>query len=400
MGIPHQAFNCKFIMICTIIILSHLSVIKVANAYNSLFIVEDITVDVTAKNSVLAQERAFEQAQSKAFMALTKRMVEEAQVQNITPPSSATISSLVKDYEVKNEKLSAVRYVGTYIFRFREKAVSQFFSISGVNFTNESSKPLLVLPIFQNGGRNILWSDGNIWMKAWANSRSISSGLVPIEVPIGDLMDIADIDENQPLRYSRKNLDRMLARYNAKEAAIMIAVPAPDLLNGGDLRISIYRTDRMSAQHVRDIIIPANNGEDLEQIYARGVKKAYSALQKDWKSKTLSSSSQSKIFNIRVSLKNLRQLVRLKQKLNNIRGISDVFVLSLKKIEAKISLKFRGDEEHLRKSLARANLSLGQEYPSDHSNNIIYDLTFARKPVSYQNIQPAAGTNNPDNFKF
>ncbi len=392
MGIPHHAFNCKFIMICFIIILSNLSTISMANAYDSLFIVEGVRVDVTAKNSVIAGERAFEQAQAKAFKILSQRMVEESQVQNIKQPDSLTISSLVKDYEITNEKLSAVRYVATYIFRFQEEAVSKFFATSGVDFTNESSKTLLVLPILQNGRKSILWSEGNVWMQAWSRF-DISRGIVPIEVPIGDLMDITDINEDNALRYERPKLDRMLARYNAKEAAIMIAVPDDDLQNGGDLRISIYRTDSARAQHVRDIVVSSKNNETIEQIYDRGVTKAYRALQNDWKTKTLTKSSQRQIFYIRAPFKNIRQWVKIKQSLSNISGINDMSILSIKKTEAHLSFKFAGNEEHLRATLARSNLSLGVGYKSDPSSEVMhYDLTHGQKKRKlYQNIEPAAG---------
>ncbi len=370
-------------MVCIVAILSSLSIINTANAYDSLFIVENIKVDITAKNAVLAQERALDKAQSKAFMILARRMVEEGQ--NITAPDSITISSLVKDYEVTNEQLSAVRYVGTYTFRFREAAVSKFFSASGLNFTNESSKPLLVLPVLQSGGKNILWSEGNIWMQAWGRS-DLSSGLVPVEVPIGDLSDISDINEDNALKYERRKLDKMLRRYNAKEAAIMIAVPD----DKGELRISIYRTDRMSAQHVQDIIISSKNNETLEQIYDRAVKKSYSALQKDWKNKTISNAAQSQIFHIRAPLENIRQWVKINQSLLRISGVSDISVLSMRKIEAIISLKFGGDEKYLRDALSRVNLSLGQSH--EYDNTVIYDLTYRNNRKAYQSIEPDSGS--------
>ncbi len=384
-----------------------LSLSNIAQAYadDSLFIVENVKVDITAANSVIAQKNALEKAQTKAFMVLAKRMLDESEAQNIVAPSSLTISSLVKDYEITNEQLSAVRYVGTYIFRFRPAAVSKFFSASGIKFTAESSNPLLVLPIFQKGRENILWSEGNVWMEAWSQA-NISRGIVPIEVPIGDLMDIADIDEDQALRYERQKLDRMLARYNAKEAAIMIAIPDRNLLNGGDLRISIYRTDRLKAQHVRDLIISSNEGEAVEQIYARGVTKAYWALQKDWKNKTLSSAAQVGTYVMRIALQDLRQWVKINKVLARVNGISDILVLSMKKTEARLSFNFRGGEKRLRETLLRSNLRLGRGYNSKAHNftheqrdspDTIYDLNYVNKggkviPKSfYQGIEPSAG---------
>lgn len=416
MGIPYQENNCKRIIITVgFIFLCWLNMGQ-AMAYDSLFVVEGVKVDVTAGNSVAAQNKAFDEAQNRAFSILAQRMVVEAQAASVSTPNALTISSLVKDYEVTDEQLSAVRYVGTYTFRFREAAVSKFFSVSGVTFTNVGSKTLLILPVFQRDGRNMIWSEGNLWMTSWSNA-TLSSGLVPVEVPIGDLMDIADIDEDQALSYERRKLDRMLGRYDAAEAAIMIAVPdktLSDIRNAGQkavgrLRISIYRTDRASAEHVQDIFLVADGQETLKGIYDRGVLNAYTALQKDWKRKTLASAAQSQVFHIRVPFANIKQWVQVRQALTKISGLNDLSVLSMKKVEARLSFKYRGDIKHLRDGLSRSNMSLGQGYPNGSAHKftdnqrgspeMMYDLTYRGAPKIQPNnfYRSTENTSNTEN---
>lgn len=414
MGIPYQANNCKRIIFTVgFIFLCWLNTGQ-AMAYDSLFVVEGVKVDVTAGNSVAAQNQAFNEAQNKAFRILAQRMVIEAQAASVSTPNALTISSLVKDYEVTDEQLSAVRYVGTYTFRFREAAVSKFFSVSGVTFTNVGSKTLLILPVFQRDGRNMIWSEGNLWMQSWSNV-TLVSGLVPVEVPIGDLMDIADIDEDQALSYERLKLDRMLGRYNATEAAIMIAVPdklLSDLHNikekaVGRLRISIYRTDRARAEHVKDIILETNGQETVQDIYDRGVLLAYDALQKDWKRKTLSNAAQRQVFYVRVALGKIKHWVHVQKTLKNISGLSDLSVLSMKKTEARLSFNYRGDVTHLRDVLSRANMSLGQGHPNGSvykftgkqrsAPEMIYDLTYRGAPKIQSNSFYHGVESAPDN---
>lgn len=414
MGIPYQAINCKRIIFTVGFIFLCWFNIGQAKAYDSLFVVEGVKVDVTAGNSVAAQNQAFDEAQNKAFGILAQRMVVEAQVASVATPNALTISSLVKDYEITQEQLSAVRYVGTYTFRFREAAVSKFFSVSGVTFTDVGSKTLLILPVFQRDGRNMIWSEGNLWMDSWSSAK-LSGGLVPVEVPIGDLMDIGDIDEDQALSYERRKLDRMLARYDATEAAIMIAVPdkmLSDIRNEGDqavgrLRISIYRTDRANAEHVQDIFLVSNGQESVKGIYDRGVSRAYEALQKDWKRKTLASAAQSQTFHVRVPLAKINQWVEVRRALTDIIGLSDISILSMKKIEARLSFKFRGDIAHLRDALSRSNMSLGQGYPNGSVHKftdnqrgapeMMYDLTYRGAPKIQVNSFYRGVENTPDN---
>ncbi|MGH1402698.1 MAG: DUF2066 domain-containing protein [Alphaproteobacteria bacterium] len=379
-------------------------------ASNSLFIVENVKVDVTADNSVDAQEQAYAKAQGRAFRILAKRMVADGQVEAVKTPNFDTVASLVKDYEITNERISAVRYVGTYTFRFREDAVSKLLSLSGVKYTAQISKTLLVLPIFQKDGKNSIWSEENVWMQAWGNAR-LSSDLVPIEVPIGDLMDIADIDDNNALRYERMKLDRMLGRYDAKEATIMIAVPDMTLLSVrgdsdralGHLRISIYRTDRARAEYVKDIVVESDGRETRKELYERAVEMSYLALQKDWKSKTVSSAAQSKTYYARVPIRSLKQWVQVKQSLHQIGSLSDVVISSMRKSEVQLSFKFRGDESRLRDAFARTPLSLGKAYQNAAvKGGLQYDLHFGasrkvqmKKPI--HKVVPAAGQSQNQN---
>ncbi len=384
MGIPHKAFNCKLILFCVSMVLITFSFSHAALAQDSFFVVKDVKVDVTAENSVVAQDKAFDQAQLKAFRILSARMVSEADAKAVPTPDAITISTMVKDYEVTNEKISAVRYIGTYTFRFREQAVSRFFSVTGVSYTETASNPLLVLPVFQKDGNNTIWSEDNIWMSAWSRA-NLTNGLVPVSVPIGDLADIDDIDDSNALTYERVKLENMLGRYNASDAAIMIAVPdmtladirSPDAHAVGRMRVSIYRTDRSKAEHVKDIKLEADGQETISQLYDRAVVMGYSALQKDWKVKTLASASQDQKFYVRVGYKNARQWVQAQQSLRTLPGVSNMTVLSLKKVGAKISFVYRGDEQRLRETLGRQALELGEAIPYGSSGKYIYDLHFA-----------------------
>lgn len=405
MGIPHKNMNCKLIIFSLYFILSMATIASKSFAYDSIFVVEGVEVDETAQDSVTAQDKAFEQAQLKAFNILSQRMVDDQHAKKVKTPDSLTISSLIKDYEVTNEKLSAIRYVGTYTFRFREKEVSNYFAISGVSFTNISSDALLVLPVLQRHGKNTIWSEDNIWLQSWS-AKNLSGGLVPIEVPIGDLADIADIADESALTYNRRNLDRMLRRYGASEATVMVAVPDLPLLqsqNGSDLakgamRISVYRTDRARAEHVKDINIQANGSETRNALYARAVDEAYSALQKDWKAKTLVDAGQTQNYTVLVSFKTIKQWSNIRQALLTTHGLSKFQVKSLKKNEAVLSFSYFGDEQRLREALSRDALILGDAYQIP--SGTVYDLKYGYRKkgksdhssgYSYQAVEPASG---------
>ncbi|MCB1782701.1 MAG: DUF2066 domain-containing protein [Alphaproteobacteria bacterium] len=371
-----------------------------AHADDSLFVVRDVRVDVTSENSVAARDEAFVKAQVQAFEILKQRMVDERQAANMATPDPLAISAMIQDYEITDEKLSAVRYVGTYTFRFKPQAVSKFFSTTGVTYTDTSSKPLLILPFYQIGPKSLLWSDDNVWLTAWS-SEELPQSLVPVEVPLGDLMDVADIGETNGLNYNPAGLTRILARYGAKEAALMLATPDGELASaqgdndpvGGNLVVSVYRTDRAGPELVQDFIINAQANETRSELYSRAVKTAYGILQQDWKQKTSASAAQKNHVQVRIPVSGLQDWVRIRKNLDRMTGIEKIEVLSLTPSEVRLEFDFRGDEERLRQVLAQGGMRLGEAYQSPGMPPL-YDLvpeTGRGNDFLIRNEEPAAG---------
>ncbi len=92
------------------------------------YTVTDVKVDVTADNAVNARQQAQEKAQQDAFAQLAARL---APGQTIPAPPAMTIATMVDDFEITQEQLSPVRYIGTYTFRFRPAAVQAWLGAHG-----------------------------------------------------------------------------------------------------------------------------------------------------------------------------------------------------------------------------------------------------------------------------
>lgn len=357
-------------------------------ASSALFTVAGIEVDVSANNALSARNQAFEQAQTKAFTVLAQRTLSDAEFAELVIPDSQVISTLVQDYEVTKEQLSAVRYVGTYTFRFKDKAVQRFFAQKGLSYTDVSSQPILILPFYQGYEGMALWAQGNIWMQAWARGETGADGLVPFVVPIGDLQDMHDINDDQAMSYDNGRLVEMLRRYNSKEAILAIATPDsslvratnPDDIVYGTLKINLYRTDREQPEHVRQIFVAAKPDQSRKDFYDVAVKRVQAELRQDWKNKTIVASADTKIMNVHIGFGSLQEWVRIQRALNHVYGIEHVDVKSITPRYASVALSYQGDEERLRLALQQADFIL--EAPQIETNimgmnvekNRVYDL--------------------------
>jgi hypothetical protein len=70
---------------------------------DSAYVVRDVQVDTLAESSVKARNKAFLEAQVKAFAILSQRFGEAEQVKT---PEPKILAGMVQDFEVTNEQLS------------------------------------------------------------------------------------------------------------------------------------------------------------------------------------------------------------------------------------------------------------------------------------------------------
>jgi hypothetical protein len=94
--------------------------------------VDDVPVDVTAKDANAARDQAIAAVQSKAFDKLVGQLVTNAADQARLHPGQQQIEGFVQDFMVENERVSTVRYIGTYSVRFRESLVRKYLADSGI----------------------------------------------------------------------------------------------------------------------------------------------------------------------------------------------------------------------------------------------------------------------------
>lgn len=334
-------------------------------AWANIFTVDNVAVDVTAGSAAEARTQAFEQAQGKAFGVLADRMLDENDRERFQIPETRIVSTMIQDFEVTNEKLSAIRYVGTYRFRFDEDKVKRFFSGRGLSFVDVSSAPILILPFFQKpDGSSILWSSQNPWISAWQSMDYQADSVVPLVVPIGDLEDVSDIQDKDVFDYSPRKMERLLSRYGAGEAALVIADPDTELdgLGANDtakgvLNVHLYRTDQGGPEYTRNLEIAALNGERASDLYARAAREVQKLLRRNWKEKKQSYADRVLTLNVRADFSSLQEWAGINRKLDAVSGLKNYDVRALSPQKADLTLAYQGSVERLRLALDQQDLA-------------------------------------------
>lgn len=352
---------------------------------NTAFTVEGVEVDVTAKNAVLAREKAMEEAQTKAYQMLAERLLTPEEVANLKIPDPITLSSLVQDFEVMKEQASKVRYKGTYTVRFRPNALKSQMASQGKSLPDLSKKPVLVLPVWAEGGSNLLWSPQNPWMNAWRSMPMDKSLLQPTVLPLGDAQDVTKASDGEGLEIDPMGLQEMASRYGADDAVIVMAETIPTETTQGALSISLYENGFEGPNFVQKIIVDQLPEETPDALYARAAAKVKSVLRGDWRSNkayvaqnpSAADPTQEKTqpvfssipvtrpalgpttnYDAIAKFSSVQDWVRLKNTIDKIYGMQSVMVKGLKPREATIDMRYAGDVRALQLALQNAGITL------------------------------------------
>lgn len=235
--------------------------------------VTDVLVDKTDKNAVAAREAAIAEAQRLAFQKLAERSMAAEAFKAYKLPDSRTIMLLVRDFEIKDERLSAKRYSANFTVRFTRQAAN-YISVAGGNVQGHATsstsglnetpaqKTTLILPYLGGeGGKKTLWDDPNPWREAWQKLNTESTG-VKLIVPAGDLDDVAAGDASAAWAGSYEAIEKLRKKYGADEVVLLVASRVD-----GDVRVerAVYRDGNLEPDLPLSFAIKAQDGEDIFQ---------------------------------------------------------------------------------------------------------------------------------------
>jgi hypothetical protein len=130
-----------------------------AAAQDDVFAVGGVEVDATAGNAAEAREAAIAQGHVLAMGRLMERLVLQADLSRVPILRSGELVNMVRDFSVAEERSSEVRYLADLTFRFKPVEVRSFLRRNKIRFAETRSKPVLVLPLYSDGGEIGLWRE-------------------------------------------------------------------------------------------------------------------------------------------------------------------------------------------------------------------------------------------------
>jgi hypothetical protein len=328
-----------------------------------VFKVSGVEVDATAETVAKARDRALPEGQRKALNRLFDRIILAADRPRLGPVPYAAMTQLVRDFQVRSEKTSSVRYLAVLDVRFKPDAVRDLLRSRNVGFAETRSRPVLVLPVYESAGAYSLWGTPNPWRDVWA-ALPQADGLVPLLRPRGDVNDVAIISAEQAVRGDAQRIAAIARQYGAAEALVVIAGfrqgAAGEAGQPGqsDLQVTMRRLGVAAAPAVRSESFALRAGEDENSALARAAGVIASQIQEEWKQNNRLQFGASRELTATVPISSLSDWLGIKRRLGDVAFIRESDLLYLSRNEAWLRIRYLGNEEQLTLALRQKNIAL------------------------------------------
>jgi len=332
----------------------------VAAAAEGVFSVSGVSVDETADTASAARSAAFRRGQRAAMTTLLRRLTLRTDHGRLPAADNERLNFMVQALEVADEKTSNVRYLANMTVTFKPGEIRRLLREAGVPFAETPSKPVLVLPVLQQGGALVLWDDPNLWRQAWSQLQ-LSGGLVPLIVPVGDLNDIIDVDATQAAEGDPLRLSAIAGRYGAGDVLVTVAT----LSDKGELIQIDIAANRIGSPAQASVLLSLQSPDPLAipGLLRGGAAAVAAAVEDSWKATNIIEFDRPGRILVAVPLASLEQWVSVERRLKSVASISEVSLISLTRDSAEVEIIHFGDETQLATTLAQQDLALEQPAP-------------------------------------
>jgi hypothetical protein len=335
-----------------------------------------VKVDATADSAAAARDVARIEGQRRALAAVMDRLSGSAGPVKMPKLDDKAITEMVDSFEVANERMSAVRYLADYTFHFRASKVRSLIRVSdstgaesgkeppaetggGKAYTESAVKSVVILPVYKDGARPVLWDDPNAWRVAWAQ-RPAGPGPLHLTLPLGDAADIAAIDAEKAGSGKLEALTAIAQTNGAAEAVVALATARRQdvRLTGLDVSVKRYRFGRLVDSQAKTFDATAGESE------ADFLKRAADAVAAEIESGSRRNTGPQASLAASVPITSLGEWLQVRSRLASVAAIRKIDLLSLSRQEARIEVKYVGSPDQLKSSLAEVNLDLGGGDPA------------------------------------
>ncbi|HIM45102.1 MAG TPA: DUF2066 domain-containing protein [Alphaproteobacteria bacterium] len=369
----------------------------------SVYTIRDLAVDSSAVSAAEARSLALAKGQRAAFDRLLRRLVLSEDQVLLPVLEYAQITALVDGYVIEKELLSSTRYRANLTIDFNKFGMRNLLRQRKIRFAETRSNDVLVVPVYDTGDGPILWLGPGDWRAAWL-ARPANERLLPLILPLGDVIDMAAMDAALAMAPSREALLGLAERYGTQEVVVASAyleLPEPpeptaegnsndgitDVgdgtgndaervsvaetgisksrwvrgpVEGAILQLTVHRVGAAAERTTRELLRGAPS-DSRESLLARAVGRVMALVEGNWKQANMLRFGRENELRIAVPLNSLGDWVDMRRRLRDLAVVVSIDLAALSRGQADILLHYFGEREQLMLGLEQSDLALNFE---------------------------------------
>ncbi|MBL4721880.1 MAG: DUF2066 domain-containing protein [Alphaproteobacteria bacterium] len=349
--------------------------IAASAAERDAFRVDGVEINAQAGDELAAKSLGLTKGKQAALRLLLQRLAAIRDYDRLPDANTKTLNSLIRDFSLVGERFGGGRYLASLTVRFNPSQVRALLRKAGIPFAETQSRPILVLPVYQRHGADLLWDNPNPWFDAWrraveGNPQNDQS-LLPLILPRGDFSDLTVISAAQASSGVAQKLAAIMRKYDAAGVLIPVASPSATV-TATTLKVSIMRfggdLDGV-APPPRPLEFETQPDESQPDALLRAATQVIANAVETWKSANMLTSGAERSLQVIAPLTDFKSWLTLRRRLDRVASLIKINIARLSIKEATLALRFRGDAAQLKIAMAQRNLDLS--YSNDASSWIL-----------------------------
>jgi len=318
---------------------------EIKDCINDAFYITNIKSDVTSDNISKAKSLAENEARSKAFLRLLKRL-SLTKKKNIK--FNLDIKNLINFIKINEEANSLKRFVGSFDVCFNRKAVVNFFQSNNLLHAEVYSFPISILPIYGSPRGYVFYDERDIWHKLWLNNLSKYDGLLKFNLSKANISLKRNLNPKKIIQ-SEKNEILKIIKFNNRQR-LLVVLTEPVLLKEGKFALktsaklynvngtfdsTLYSNQKMFKSY-KSITKASSKTLDLE------IKQILRIFSQSWKKNNLYKANTLTHIDLYIPLNNKKDWSDFIFLVKKIPYVNQFKIIALREDIGKVRINFQG----------------------------------------------------------
>jgi hypothetical protein len=324
-----------------------------------------VQVKGEAPDAVAAQRMALAQGEAEAFLEVLRRRDAKRADEIFAKVTPAQRAQLVKSVSVEQENARAGRYEALVTYVFQESAIDALMREQKGMGDEVEGRGLLVLPLYYDGQKLLLWEPENFWRSTLARL-ALERGKGRLIVPFGDKRDNLVASVQAVVGGAKEPLLELARRYGTPQAAIVTG----QIVDLDGKRVAEVRLRRPGQNAEEEIVrhYPAQDTAESPELLLKraGAETVQQLLATEQQFSVFAAKGAEKLKGrvVRAEFPRWNEWQTIRTKLEGLPGVEFVDIGAISAGYAQVTLYYRGEEDPITQALKTRGLRVatGGEY--------------------------------------